>query len=165
MEIKLPLGGIIEIVGRGKLDQILRSQEIGCVLRVIVAEPTLISRHKVFVFGYATGQPAMSGGRFEIPYLILIHEAYAETFGYSVAFDQTAEPFHAFACRADIWQCDVEYRVFSHSVLHQWVGFECFVAAENTLGGAHSHACRIESGAAPMARQMAGGQRAVTQST
>ena len=55
VEIKLPLGGIIEIVGRGKLDQILRSQEIGCVLRVIVAEPTLISRHKVFVFGYATG--------------------------------------------------------------------------------------------------------------
>ena len=63
VEVKFALGWVVEPVLDGELNEVVRGQVIGIVLRVILAEAALIAGDEVLIFGDARGEPAVSRGR------------------------------------------------------------------------------------------------------
>ena len=102
MEVEGARGGVVEAVLLGKLDEVGRSHIVGLVVRVIGAKAALIAGHEIHILGHAAGQPPVARSRLEVPYLALVHEADAESFGNAVLLYEHPQTLYALTCGTDI---------------------------------------------------------------
>ena len=153
MEVERSLLRVVETVFLGKLNEVWRGHEVVVVDGIIDAETTLVACCEVFSLGHFAGQPAVTAGCFEIPYLLTVNKADTESLGNTMFLYQHAQPFHALACSADIGQHNVENGILGYPVLDEWVELQHGVTAENAFGGTHAHTCCVKAGATPVIGQ------------
>ena len=149
MKVKLSILRIPQAVFLSERKQILIGKEIIRVVGIIVTETTLVTRYKILIIRDTAREPVVSASVLEIPSLLVVDEANAESFSRAILFYHGSKPFHAFTRCMDIWQHRVVGAVFSLSVSYVRVMFQCLRTAEDGFRGALSHSCRVETSAAP----------------
>ena len=86
----------------GELNQVGGSKVVVLVVRVISAEAALVAGYEVLVLRHTACQPAMAAGCLQIPYLLVVHKADAESFGNAVLLNEHPQTLYALTCGTDI---------------------------------------------------------------